>query len=98
MKCPSCGGNHRYRDGMVCSCGYRFTLDPKRDQLTDGRFVALVNIASGNDTYYFTKNQLAAAYCRREVKGRGWLALVVMLFGFGLIAIAWFGVRPHGPG
>lgn len=97
MKCPQCGGNQRYRDGMICPCGYRFTLDPKRDRISDGRFLALTKVASGNDTYYFTQNQLAAADCRRAVKGRGWIAfLIVIVGGLGLAGAVWAKMGPGG--
>lgn len=96
MKCPACSVNHPYRNGMTCSCGYRFTLNPKTDELGDGRFVAIANAASGNDTFYFTENQLRAAYCRRSVRHRGWFALAGLLICCGIGSIAWFVMRPGG--
>lgn len=64
MKCPECGINHRYKDGMTCSCSYEFVFNPKSDQLTDGKFVALINRVSQQSTRYFTQPQLYAAYVR----------------------------------
>ncbi|MHC4874261.1 MAG: tetratricopeptide repeat protein [Planctomycetota bacterium] len=82
MKCPDCQENHKKRDGMVCSCGYQFALDPTmHNNLTDGKFIALINRASANGTYYFTENQLYAAYCHAYNKTPGciWPALIISL-------------------
>ncbi len=64
MKCPECEVNHRYKLGMKCSCGYQFVFNPKSDQLTDGKFIALINRVSQQGTRYFTQPQLYAAYVR----------------------------------
>lgn len=85
MKCPKCGKNRRYRDGMRCSCLYHFVLDPKRDRFTDSGFLAVCRQASGNDTYFFTRNQLTAAFCRRE--RRGLLRRVLTRAIFGLVVV-----------
>ncbi|WP_425394977.1 hypothetical protein [Aeoliella sp.] len=95
MKCPECGHDQKHKYGMTCSCGYQFTLDPKQDKISDGKFLALVRNASSNDTYYFTKNQLVAAYCRREVKGRMGGVVVVAIIGLVMSCVAWFGIRPE---
>lgn len=66
---------------MVCSCGYRFALNPKTDQMADGKLLALVRKASANDTQYFTFEGLYTAWCQHEAKqaggriGCGWVAL-----------------------
>ncbi|MCO6042640.1 hypothetical protein NG895_01855 [Aeoliella sp. ICT_H6.2] len=98
MKCPECGHNQKHKYGMTCSCGYQFALDPKRDQISDARFLALVANASSNDTYYFTKNQLATAYCRRELKGCGSGAglAVFMAIGGVMVAMALFAAQAGG--
>lgn len=96
MKCPECGHNQKHKYGMTCSCGYQFILDPKQDKISDARFLALVANASSNDTYYFTKDQLATAYCRRELKGRTGGVIVVAVVGAIVSAIALFGMQPMG--
>ena len=65
MRCPSCRHNHKLSLGMKCgSCGYTFVFDPKTDKMSDGRWKALINAVSGNDTYYFTANQLFSILSR----------------------------------
>ena len=59
MKCPECLGNHRYRNGMQCSCGYRFALDPKKDKYTDNKIVVAARKASLDGERYFTMRQMA---------------------------------------
>ena len=82
--CPKCGVNNKYRDGMVCaSCRYHFTLDPKSDGMADARFLAILDGATGNDTYYITENQLYTAYCRKNYAGP---------FIPGVLACGFFGV------
>lgn len=66
MKCPKCGNNHPKKEGQKCSCGYRFIFNPGTDKgMADGKFEAIVKNASRDGTYYFTENQLYAAYCRK---------------------------------
>ena len=65
MKCPECKANHPYKSGMKCRCGYRFSLDPKKDFYTDGKLLGDVAKASQQDTQYFTENQLYTAFCMR---------------------------------
>jgi hypothetical protein len=63
VKCPQCSFNHRRNLGMKCSgCGYEFVLDPKRDTIADGRFLAMVRRASCDGTCYFTFNQLVTTF------------------------------------
>lgn len=80
MKCPKCETDHKYRYGMTCTCGYSFVFDPKRTGMTDGRFLALVRGASGNDTYYFTENQLYAQWCKKTMPSPKWPALIAAFF------------------
>ena len=61
MKCPQCSKDHKRKEGMTCTCGYRFAIDPKEAstyRITDGKLMAAVRGASGNGTFHFTKNQL----------------------------------------
>lgn len=77
MKCPNCNRNHKYSEGMVCSCGYHFVFNPKRDQFSDGKFATAVNRAGNNGTYVFTKNQLYTSFLRTREEHIG--CLIVML-------------------
>lgn len=85
MKCPKCEHNHPARDGRVCSgagCTYVFTFSPKDVEtlhMTDGRFLSAIRSASQNDTAYFTKNQLYAAYARKQTFPR------IAFFGFAFV-------------
>ena len=85
MKCPECEKNHKYSAGMRCSCGYQFRLDPKIDGFSDNKMLALIRRASAHDTYYFTKNQLYAQYCRMEYRSL-WIPLILsaVLISLGL--------------
>lgn len=69
MKCPKCQYYQKVKFGMYCGgCGYKFAFNPKESDtrgLTDGKFAACIRSASQNDTAYFTRNQLYAAFCRR---------------------------------
>lgn len=53
---------------MTCACGYHFVFNPKIDGLTDGKFQTVIKQAGKNDTYFFTKNQLYTAFCRKSDK------------------------------
>lgn len=82
MKCPKCENNHRRgREGMTCSCGYRFVFDPRKDIVNDWRFEATVRQASSNGTYFFTAHQLYAAACRRLKIQWGGGCLLLLLIG-----------------
>jgi len=84
VKCPQCRKNHKYKDGMRCSCGYAFVFDPKSDRMTDGKFAALLKAVSGPEGRFFTENQLFAQHCRmagkanRRRKVWGLVAAVVL--------------------
>jgi hypothetical protein len=88
MICPECGTNRKYKDGMTCGCGYHFVLDPKSDDITDGKFLAMVDAASGNDTYFFTENQLYTVYCSRKYFGP-LVPAVMAAVCFGLAVGLW---------
>ena len=65
MKCPDCSTIHKYKEGMVCICGYRFALDPKQPpNISDIVLKNAVDKVSDNHTYYFTYNQLYAQVYR----------------------------------
>lgn len=86
MKCPNCHQQHRRKYGMICSCGYRFCLDPKTDGVTDGRLIAMARKASGNGTYHFTENQLFTVFRRNTSRSPvAWFALSV---GLAVVAAA----------
>ena len=93
MKCPKCGYNQKAKYGLTCNgCKYRFAFNPKEaPRMTDKRFMALINKASGGDTRYFTVNQLYYTFVKRaNVKPVGCLVgqIVVSLIAGG-IAWAW---------
>ncbi|MCB1744125.1 MAG: hypothetical protein KDK91_27385 [Gammaproteobacteria bacterium] len=63
MKCPGCGRNHARRAGSRCGCGYRFVFtDPKTQGMTDKRFIALLERATGAGSYHVTPGQLYFLY------------------------------------
>ena len=65
MKCPECNYDQKVKYGLICRCGYEFTFNPKTTRppgQTDGRFVATIARANQNETVYFTRNQLYAAF------------------------------------
>lgn len=62
MKCPKCQRNHRRkREGMRCTCGYSFRLDPQVT-MPDSRFLALLKKASAGDTQRYTVRNLIAVH------------------------------------
>jgi len=79
MKCPECASKHPYKYGMKCSCGYVFLFNPKADHVSDGKFLAAIRRASANDTYFFTPNQLYAAYCRLTHKSAKWPLIIAII-------------------
>lgn len=90
MKCPKCNTNHPKKYGQRCNCGYTFVFNPERDHgWTDGKFLALLNRASHNGTYYYTKNQLLT-YARKKKKlsAVNVLGLLVMTAGTGFFLSA----------
>lgn len=65
MKCPECSANHKYSSGLICSCGYSFTFNPKSTQLPamrDNRLLNTIRRVSRDGTAVFTMNQLYSAY------------------------------------
>ncbi|QGJ70204.1 Multipass membrane protein [Planctomycetales bacterium 10988] len=76
MKCPTCSHKHPKSAGFQCSkCGYQFVFDPARDKIADNKFVVIMNKASANGTYHFTKGQFLSALCQKEYESP--------LFSFG---------------
>lgn len=65
MKCPECPRNHKYSDGMQCTCGYQFVFNPKASKLRDRKFTSAVRRVSRDGTRVYTQNQLYASYIRR---------------------------------
>ena len=74
---------------MLCPCGYKFALDPKKPpRFGDNFFQATIRRASANQTQYFTLNQLYTAACSLVVdkaakRRRGCL----FFFPVGVLAI-----------
>lgn len=95
MKCPQCEQQQQYSYGMKCHCGYQFKLDPKNDGISDRRFVAFINGASCNGTYFFTENQLYTAACRKQLTPPPLLLWASVLVA---IAIMLFSVFVSGSG
>lgn len=94
MQCPECSYNQHARQGLTCSnCGYVFTFNPKHPgKLTDGKFLAMIRVASQNDTRYYTQNQLYGVYCRRVPDPRwgcGIAAGLALLLGILLANFLW---------
>jgi hypothetical protein len=83
---------------MTCACGRRFVFDPAADNgMTDGKFQAIVDSASNKGRYYFTPNQLYAAYCRKLARKPALgsaLALLAASIASGILG--WLGFI--GPG
>ena len=81
MKCPDCGYNQKYSNGMRCGkCRRMFCLDPKIQKMSDGKFLAAVRRASYQGTVKFTQNQLYAAYAKRAMDPKGcfWFISVLL--------------------
>ena len=90
MKCPECGFNQKYSEGMRCGkCKRLFTLDPKQQKMSDGKFLAAVRRASYQGTVKFTEHQLYAAYAKNAVSPRGCFRFFSVLL-FVAAAIAFF--------
>jgi hypothetical protein len=93
MKCPKCGHKHPAKQGMHCSkCRHHFVFNPKESRtmgLTDGKFEAAIKRAGQNGTYFFTANQLYAAYASSQKVVRVPLIIggAVMAFG-GIMFVA----------
>jgi hypothetical protein len=87
MKCPECGYDQKVKYGLKCGgCGYEFLFNPKESKtrgMTDGKFLACLQLASQNGTMCFTENQLYAAFCRKLTPSN-W---PVRLLGLVLVAI-----------
>jgi hypothetical protein len=65
MKCPECSASHKYKEGVVCVCGYRFALDPKQSPNISDMFLQnAIDKISDHHNYYFTYNQLYAQVYR----------------------------------
>jgi hypothetical protein len=70
---------------MVCSCGYHFVFNPKRDQFSDGKFTAAVSRAGNNGTYVFTRNQLYTSFLRTREEKIGCLIVLLAIAVIGAI-------------
>ena len=63
MKCPSCGNAQKYKEGFTCgSCKYKFVFDPKRDNIADGKFVAMVKPVSQDGERLESEMNLDVSY------------------------------------
>ncbi len=89
MKCPQCGNNQKYADGMTCgSCGYRFALNPKQaPNISDMAFKKAADRLSMNSHYYYTYNQLYAHVYRllRKKKRTARIVGTVVFLVFAVI-------------
>lgn len=96
MKCPKCSGKvQRGRQGMKCSCGYAFKLDPKgRERYSDAKMLALIDGVSSGGTTYYTAEQLWTRYCKKH--GTGWVGCLVF-FAIVATVIGFFIWRKDGP-
>lgn len=97
MKCPSCGHNHRAREGKRCGqCRYQFVFE-KGEPLRDNQFMNVVKALSDNGRLAFTRHQLAFAVVRNiNLRGclpfiLGCVAAIVTLFAVAPLNIPpWF--------
>jgi hypothetical protein len=88
VKCPSCTHNQKAKDGLICQkCGYQYVFNPKSDnlstngpKLTDGKMIALLRLASANDTTYFTRNQL-----RLHIERQVWRNKIISIIIGGIV-------------
>ena len=82
MKGPECQTVTRNKEVRTAcpKCGYHWVFGAG-DPLKDTQFRAIIRKASNNDTAYFTKNQLYAAYVARV----GFMRPATVLLGGGLI-------------
>jgi len=84
MQCPKCGNFHKYKDGMTCSCRYRFVTDPKVTGFGDKRMKNSIDRLSEGDKY-FTQEEL---YCKCYKP----TTFLTSFGGFAVIATIGFGV------
>lgn len=64
MRCPKCEHDQKLKHHTSCArCNHLFTF-LKGDKITDYQFSIAVNIASKNNTTYFTQHNLYHAYLR----------------------------------
>lgn len=103
MKCPECSRNHKHSAGMTCGCGYRFAVDPKTHGLSDNKILAIAKRASGNNTNFYTMNQLLSAGRDRFSIGArigfGIVGSLILVFGTMIFSDAgWFLLIPIGLG
>ena len=90
MKCPACGTNWKYKDGMTCRCGYRFSLNPKEPPfVSDATLHHLDTRLSEDGTMYFTYNQLYVQLygLLRRKKHRERILFTVLLAAAALFAV-----------
>ncbi|MFC1858404.1 hypothetical protein ACFL9U_10340 [Thermodesulfobacteriota bacterium] len=96
MKCPNCDANRKYKEGMVCGCGYRFALNPKEPpNLTDIAVKKIIDRISDLDTKYFTYNQLYAQIYRliQKKKRRGCLVGSIVLCIISFMVLLMFSIE-----
>ena len=94
MKCPKCSQQHKHADGMTCSCGHGFVLDPKVDGISDGEFWAAYKRATGNNTYFVTTEQIETAHL--ENRHSPLSPFVAIMWGAVASLLLWIFVRNLG--
>ncbi len=90
MKCPACGAQHKKRDGTRCRCGYSFVFtDPSARQMSDSRFLAILEKATADGVYFVTPRQLYFEYCRKMRQKGPAKPAVAALVALGGTAALW---------
>jgi hypothetical protein len=66
MKCPRCQHSQKYSAGMICQgCHYSYIFNPKKDEITDGKFKAVLDAATNSGSRYVTPGQVYLVFCKK---------------------------------
>ncbi len=87
MQCPKCGNFHKYKDGMTCSCRYRFVTDPKVTGFGDKRMKNSIDRLSDGDRYFTQEELYCKCYKPTTFSKRvfGWFAVIATIISVVII-------------
>ncbi len=98
MKCPECGNalKRENRESMRCTCGYTFIIDPKTSGFTDTLLYKAVKVASKDNEFFVTPNQVYSAFIQIYLRMNRRLyirSLIIYLAVILLMSAGYYGLK-----
>ncbi|MAS76740.1 MAG: hypothetical protein CMO57_10155 [Verrucomicrobiales bacterium] len=97
MQCPECGSFHKHKDGMTCSCKYKFVTDPKVYGFGDKRIKNAVAKLSEGDSYFTQEELYCKCFKRKSMAKILVIAILMIIFGSGFYLVSSENPNSDGP-